>query len=162
VDSARIGVFGHSWGGYTVLALLVQTQRFRAAVMRGGYGDLFADYGEMQTTGSTFGQLRLESWLGATPWRDLPRYIDNSPVFFLDRVRTPLLIVEGGAETTVPPHEAAEVFVDLRRLGQEVEYALYGGENHGERAWRITNQQDYLARVIEWFSKHLIGGGTAD
>jgi dipeptidyl aminopeptidase/acylaminoacyl peptidase len=154
-DSARIGVIGHSWGGYTVLALLVQTHRFKTAVMRGGYGDLFADYGEMQDAGSTFGQLRLESWLGTTPWKDLQRYIDNSPVFFLDRVVTPLLIVEGGAETTVPPHEAAEIFVDLRRLGKEVQYALYGGENHGESGWRFANQQDYLARIIQWFQNDL-------
>jgi dipeptidyl aminopeptidase/acylaminoacyl peptidase len=154
-DSNRVGVMGHSWGGYTVLALLVQTQRFRAAVMRGGYGDLFAVYGEMQPTGSTFGQLLLESSLGGSPWHDLPRYIDNSPVFFLDRVRTPLLIVEGGAETTVPPYEAAEIFVDLRRLGQEVEYALYEGENHGEVVWRLANQRDYLARILQWFDVHL-------
>ena len=154
-DSARIGVIGHSWGGYTVLALLVQTHRFKAAIMRGGYGDLFADYGDMQSTGSTFGQLRLESWLGATPWQDLARYIDNSPIFRLDRVATPLLIIEGGAETTVPPHEAAEVFVDLRRLGKEVEYALYGGENHGEIGWRYANQQDYLVRTIHWFQRFL-------
>jgi dipeptidyl aminopeptidase/acylaminoacyl peptidase len=159
-DSARIGVIGHSWGGYTVLALLVQTHRFRAAVMRGGYGDLFADYGEMQVTGSTFGQLRLEWWLGATPWQDLARYIDNSPVFVLDRVDTPLLIIEGGAETTVSPHEAAEVFVDLRRLGKDVEYALYEGENHGEVGWRFANQEDYLARIIRWFQSDLADSGS--
>lgn len=154
-DSTRLGVMGHSWGGYTVLALLVQTRRFRAAVMRGGMGDLVAEYGEMEPTGSTFGQLRLESWFRATMWQDLPRYIDNSPVFFLDRVRTPLLIIQGGAETTVVPHLAAEIFADLRRLGGEVEYALYGGENHGEGEWRFGNKRDYLARTIQWFDAHL-------
>jgi dipeptidyl aminopeptidase/acylaminoacyl peptidase len=157
-DSNRLGVMGHSWGGYTVLALLVQTTRFRAAVMRGAYGDMFADYGEIQATGSAFGQMRLESWLGVDPWHDLPRYIDNSPVFFLDRVRTPLLIVEGGAETTVPTHEATEVFADLRRLGQDVEYALYGGENHGEGGWLFANQEDFLARTLHWFETHLSDG----
>jgi dipeptidyl aminopeptidase/acylaminoacyl peptidase len=154
-DSQRIGVIGHSWGGYSVLALLVQSHRFRAAIMRGGYGDLIADYGEMQSTGAAFGQLRLESWLGSTPWRDLPRYIDNSPVFFLDRIDAPLLIIEGGAETTVAPHEAAEIFADLRRLGKTVEYALYEGENHGEVGWRFANQRDYLVRTIRWFERYL-------
>jgi dipeptidyl aminopeptidase/acylaminoacyl peptidase len=154
-DSSRLGLIGHSWGGYTVMALLVQTDRFRAAVMGDGYGDLVTDYGEMQPTGSTFGQLRLESWFGATLWQDLPRYIDNSPVFFLDRVRTPLLIVEGGADPSVPPHETTEMFVDLRRLGSDVEYALYGGETHSEIAWRKANQQDYVARIIRWFDSYL-------
>ncbi len=150
-DSAHIGVIGHSWGAYTVLALLVQTHWFRAAVMRGGYGDLFTDYGDMQGTGATFGQLRLESWLGTTPWQNLARYIDNSPVFVLDRVDTPLLIIEGGAESTVPPHEAAEGLSICAGGEKEVEYALYGGENHGEIGWRFANQQDHLERTIQWF-----------
>ncbi len=154
-DSNRLGVMGHSWGGYTVLALLVQTHRFRAAVMRGGVGDLFDMYGEIQPTGSSYGQIDMETWFGTSPWRDLPRYIDNSPVFFLDRVRTPLLIVHGGQDATVPPHNGSLIFADLRRLGQTVEYAAYDGENHGEIGWTIANQRDYLSRLLGWFGEYV-------
>jgi dipeptidyl aminopeptidase/acylaminoacyl peptidase len=154
-DSNRLGVMGHSWGGYTVLALLVQTQRFRAAVMRGGVGDLFDYYSEMQPDGATYGQFNLEAWLGASPWSDQARYIDNSPVFFLDRVRTPLLIIHGGADSNLPPHNGSQVFAELRRLGQPVEFALYDGEGHGEIGWSIANRRDYLSRVIGWFGEYL-------
>lgn len=154
-DSARLGVMGHSWGGYTVLALLVQTTRFHAAVMRGGMGDLPAMYGEMEWSGTARGQILLEAWLGATMWENRSRFTDNSPVFFLDRVRTPLLIVHGGADSTVPPAAANEIFVDLRRLGQYVEYARYEGEDHVEAGWSYANQRDYLIRVLRWFDGRL-------
>ena len=65
-------------------------------------------------------------------WTNRSRYVDNSPIFFLDRIRTPLLIIHGAEDQTVPVSAAEEVFVDLRRLGQEVEYARYRGENHVE------------------------------
>jgi dipeptidyl aminopeptidase/acylaminoacyl peptidase len=161
-DSNRVGVMGHSWGGYTVLALLVQTHRFRAAVMRGGFGDLFDMYGEMQPGGSSYGQINLETWFGTSPWHDLPRYIGNSPVFFLDRVRTPLLIIHGDEDGTVPPYNGSMIFADLRRLGQIVEYAAYGGENHGEIGWTIANQRDYLSRLIGWFGEYLRPGTEND
>jgi dipeptidyl aminopeptidase/acylaminoacyl peptidase len=154
-DSARVAAIGHSWGGYEVLALLVQSTRFKAAVMRGGIGDLPAMYGEMESSGIAQGQVLVESWLGATLWSDQSRYIENSPVFYLDRVRTPLLIVHGADDTTVPVSAADEVFVDLRRLGQEVEYARYAGENHVEAFWSLANQKDYLTRVLRWFDDHL-------
>src|ERR1700728_57288 len=67
-DSARLGIIGHSWGGYTVLALLVQTTRFKAAVMRGGYADLPTAYGLMESSGNARGQVLAESDLGATLW----------------------------------------------------------------------------------------------
>jgi dipeptidyl aminopeptidase/acylaminoacyl peptidase len=159
-DSARVAAIGHSWGGYEVLALLVQTTRFKAAVMRGGIGDLPAMYGEMESTGNAPGQVLAESWLGATLWAGQSRYIENSPVFYLDRVRTPLLIVHGADDTTVPVSAADEVFVDLRRLGQEVDYARYAGENHVEAAWSLANQKDYLTRVLRWFDDHLHPGAA--
>lgn len=154
-DSAHVGVMGHSWGGYTVLALLVQTRRFGAAIMRGGFGDLPALYGDMESTGAAGHQVLAEMWLGNTLWDDQARYLENSPIFLLDRVHTPLLIIHGGAETTVPIHHADEVFVDLRRLRREVVYVRYDGENHGEESWSPPNQRDYIDRMLQWFDTHL-------
>jgi dipeptidyl aminopeptidase/acylaminoacyl peptidase len=154
-DSARVAAIGHSWGGYEVLALLVQTTRFKAAVMRGGLGDLPAMYGEMESSGNARGQVLAESWMGTTLWANQSAYIENSPVFHLDRVRTPLLIIHGSDDLTVPVSNADEIFVDLRRLGQEVEYARYAGENHVEAFWSLANQKDYLTRVLRWFDDHL-------
>ena len=63
--------------------------------------------------------------------------------------------MEGGEDATVPPHNASQIFADLRRLGQTVEYAVYDGENHGEIAWSVPNQRDYLNRIFGWFSEYL-------
>jgi dipeptidyl aminopeptidase/acylaminoacyl peptidase len=154
----RIGVMGQSYGGYSVLALLVQTQRFRAAIARGAQGDLISTYGLMNPEGyptlvawAEYGQGRM----GGTPWQFRDRYIDNSPVFFLDRVQTPLLLIQGGSDNTVPPSEAEEIFVGLRRLGKEVIYAKYSGEGHYEGDWSVSNRIDYLQRVLSWFGSHL-------
>jgi dipeptidyl aminopeptidase/acylaminoacyl peptidase len=74
---------------------------------------------------------------------------------YLDRVRTPLLIVHGEEDTGVAPFLADEVFVGLRRLGKEVVYARYAGEEHWEGSWRYADQVDYLTRVLAWFDRHL-------
>jgi dipeptidyl aminopeptidase/acylaminoacyl peptidase len=160
-DSSRLGIMGHSWGGYTVLALLVQTNRFKAAIMRGGYGDKVGYLGVLEASGWARGVM-LEEWeMGGTVWEQRQRYIDNSPVYFLDRVQTPLLIIHGEAETTVPILFADQVFASLQRLGKSVEYARYAGENHSEKTWSYPNQGDYLKRIIDWFEDHLGNRGDS-
>ena len=159
-DSTRLGVMGLSWGGYTALALLVQTDRFRAAVMRGGLGDLLAEYGTVEPSGWARG-LMTKEWQLGTVWQQRDRYIQNSPIYFFDRVKTPLLMIHGEGETTVPIFLADEVFASLQRLGKEVEFARYKGENHGEGGWTYANQRDYLARMLQWFDAHLVARDTS-
>ena len=157
-DPNRIGVMGHSYGGYSTLALIVQTTRFKAAVMRSGLGNLVNAYGFLDKDGSsvkTTWAEELQGRMGGTPWQFRDRYIENSPVFYLDRVSTPLLITHGTADTTVVPSLADEVFVGLRRLGKEVVYAKYEGENHSELTWGYANQVDISKRMIAWFDRHL-------
>ncbi len=95
--------------------------------------------------------------MGGTPWQFRDRYIENSPVFYLDRVQTPLLIVHGSRDRAVGAFLGDQVFVGLRRLGKEVEYAQYRDEDHSPRYWRYGNQLDFVTRMIEWFDKHLKG-----
>ena len=155
-DPDRLGVMGSSYGGYSTLALIVQTPRFKAAVMHAGYGDLIGNYGEMTKEGvarsitiAENGQNRM----GGTPWQYRDRFIENSPVFYLDRVQTPLLITHGSRDPNVPPFLADQIFVGLRRLGKEVVYAKYESEGHALANY--ANQLDYLNRVFAWFDKHL-------
>lgn len=162
VDSTRIGLIGHSWGGYTVLALLTQSTRFRAAVMRGGHGDLVAALGILEPSGHAFGLLREEGRMKGTIWNARSRYIANSPIYELDRVHTPLLIIHGEEDTTIPVFLADQIFASLQRLGQNVEYARYGGENHTEARWAHENQRDYLKRMIGWFQTYLKGDSGDD
>jgi dipeptidyl aminopeptidase/acylaminoacyl peptidase len=157
-DSNRIGVMGHSYGGYSTLALIVQTTRFRAAVSSAGPANLINSYGQMDKDGVSFGIGWAEASqgrMGGPPWQFRDRYIENSPIFYLDRVQTPLLIIQGEADSTVPASLSDEVFVGLRRMGKEVVYAKYIGEDHSPLYWGDANMSDYCQRVIDWFNQHL-------
>jgi len=155
-DPEKLGVMGQSFGGYNTLSLIVQTTRFRAAIMRSGFGSLIGIYGEMGKNGLAYGMGVLEDGpprMRGTPWEIRERYIENSPIFYLDRVQTPLLIVHGAEDGATAPFLADEVFVDLRRLGKEAVYAKYQGEGHGFLMY--ANKVDYWYRAIEWFDRHL-------
>ncbi len=157
-DPDRIGVMGHSFGGYSTLALISQTTTFRAAVASGGPADWVSTYGRMTLDGNAFGVSYCEEGqpgLGGPPWAFPERYLENSPVFHLDRIQTPLLLVHGALDTTVWPSQSEEVFVGLRRLGREVTYARYEGEEHWPGQWSHANAADYLNRVVEFFETHL-------
>ncbi len=161
-DPNRLGVIGQSYGGYSVLALLAQTNRFKAAVEIDGIGNLISLYGEMDKDGEAFGvsQEQEQGSMGGSPWQVRDKYIENSPYFYLDRVESPLLIVHGAEDTTVAPFLADELFVALRRLGKEVEYAKYEGEGHSVVYWKYSNQADYCRRMLSWFQQHLAAAGN--
>lgn len=154
-DSSRLGIMGHSWGGYTTLALIAQSTRFGAAVMRGGQGDQTAVTAILQTSGYAYGVMLQELKFGGTLWDRKDIYLKNSPIYLLDRVRTPLLIIHGEAETTVPIFLADQIYAGLQRLGREVEFARYAHEDHSESLWSYANRRDYLNRMLAWFTSHL-------
>ena len=157
-DPDRVGVMGHSYGGYSTLSLLVQTRRFKAAVEVDGYGDLIGSYGEMNKDGTSYEldiQEQGQGLMGGTPWQYRDRYIENSPLFFLDRIETPLLIAHGGEDSAIAPFLGDQIFVGLRRLGKEVDYAKYNGEGHDPNYWSYANQVDFCNRMIAWFEKYL-------
>lgn len=155
-DPERLGLMGHSYGGYGALSLIVQTKRFKAAVEADGYADLIGAYGELDKDGTAFGTSVAETgqeMMGGTPWEYRDRYVENSPIFYLERVQTPVLIVHGGADVDVLPFLADELFVGLRRLGKEVEYVRYADEPHVISGY--ANQLDLANRMIAWFDKYL-------
>jgi dipeptidyl aminopeptidase/acylaminoacyl peptidase len=155
-DADRIGIIGQSYGGYSTLALLVQTHRFKAAVASAGFGDLIGLFGEMKVDGTVFGTTLTEkgqALMGGTPWEYRDRYVENSPIFYLDRIQTPLLIFHGAEDTGIDPFLANEIFVGLRRLGRTVEYVQYQGEGH--MVTSLGNQEDAARRIITWLGKYL-------
>ena len=155
-DPDQLGIMGHSYGGYSTLSIIVQTIRFKAAVCSAGPANLFSLYGQFGEDGMTRGVGASEDGegrLAGSPWEFRERYIENSPYFYLDRVRTPLLIIQGTKDTAVSPFISDELFVALRRLGKNAVYLKYVGEDHG--AWSPKNQIDRLHRIIQWFDEHL-------
>jgi dipeptidyl aminopeptidase/acylaminoacyl peptidase len=155
-DPNRIGLMGTSWGGYATLALITQTAKFKAAVVVSGFGDLLGLYSEMDQGGSTLGVSILEQGdfpLPGTPWDFRDIYVENSPIFYLDRVKTPVLIIHGMEDVNVAPFLADEVFVGLRRLGKPVTYLKYAKEEHGIALYQ--DQIDSFNRMIDWFDGYL-------
>jgi len=158
-DPDRLAVVGQSYGGYSALALVVQTLRFKAAIEVAGLADLVGFYGEMDEGGSAYGIPIIEKndrgGLGTIPWERRERYLGNFPEFYFDRIETPILILHGSADRAVAPFLADQVFVGLRRLGKEVEYAKYQGEDHSPLYWSYPNQVDLCDRIIDWLESHL-------
>lgn len=157
-DPDRIGVMGTSYGGYCVLALLVQTSRFKAAMSSAGSGNLIGKYGALQSTGEASGIGWAEEGqgsMGGSLWEFRQRYIENSPIFYLDKVSTPLLLVHGVTDTTVPAFLADEVFVGLRRLNKEVLYLKYQAGEHGTSSFNSMDSIDYFNRFISFFDERL-------
>ncbi len=164
-DPQHLAIMGLSNGGYSTLALVVQTKRFSCAVEMDGMGDLIGDYGAMSSAGTALATSILEHGqdaMGGPPWQFPERYVENSPIFYLDRVETPLLMIHGIKDATVPPFLGDEVFVALRRLGKQVEYAKYGGEDHSPLYWSYPNQLDLCNRMIAWFHKYLASNASPD
>jgi dipeptidyl aminopeptidase/acylaminoacyl peptidase len=158
-DPERIGAMGHSQGGLATMALLVQTDRFKAALDAAGFGDYGALYGQLDLDGLALPSDEVErSVMGVPPWQDPFRYVWNSPFYALDRVRTPLLIVHGSEDGAVAASLSDQIFVGMRRLGKEVEYAKYEGESHVPRDWSYDNQLDLCRRTLHWFDTFLKGG----
>ena len=156
-DPERIGVLGHSYGGYSVLSLISQTAMFSAAVSSAGTVNLTSFYGALSDAGDTTwlgwcesGQARL----GGSLWENRDAYIENSSLFYLDHVTTPLLLFSGDDDTGAFD-QASETFSALRRLGQRVELRNYKGEGHWPGSWSEPNLRDVLDRTIAWFDEHL-------
>ena len=160
-DPQRLGLMGNSYGSYCTLALLTQTDRFQAAVVSAVYANLTSVYGALDEHGHSgrlgwceSGQARM----GGSLWEQRDAYIENSPLFYLDRVTTPLLIGSGTVQAEEPA-QAGEVFSALRRLGQRVELRLYEGEDHAPPGWSEPSHRDFAERVVQWFAIHLKGAG---
>ncbi len=150
VDSERVGVIGASFGGYAVNVLLTQTRRFKAAVAVASFGNLVSKF----LTGSSGWVEAGDGGMGGSLWEHPQRYVDGSPVFHLDKVETPLLLIHG-EEDHVPFERAREMFEGLSYLGKEAALLKYKGGDHAPGNWSNEALADYWGRVFEWFDRHL-------
>ena len=151
VDAQRLGVIGHSFGGYTVNVLLTQTTRFKAAVASASEGNLISGFLTSTVSG------RYESGqvgMGGSLWEFPQRYIEGSPVFRLDRVETPLLLIHGDQDF-IRFERAKEMFMGLAYLGKEVVLLKYKGADHWPGLWSNEKLADYWERVLTWFDEYL-------
>jgi dipeptidyl aminopeptidase/acylaminoacyl peptidase len=159
VDEKNIGIQGHSWGGYQIAYMVTQTTRFKAAEDGAPVANMISAYDGIRWGSGRPRQFQYEktqSRIGGNPWEFPLRFIDNSPIFYVDRIQTPLLILHNDADDAVPWYQGIEFFLALRRLGKEAWMYSYNGEPHHLR--RRANQRDYAARMAEFFDYELKAG----
>ena len=112
-------------------------------------------YGHMRLDGELYSSYYRESQNGGDPWAQRNVHIANSPWFSLDKVTTPLLVLHGEQDHTLPVWQAEAVVVGLARLGRTVSFARFTGEGHVPARWKWANQLEYDRRMIAWFEKYL-------
>jgi len=163
VDEKNIGIQGHSWGGYQIAYMVTQTNRFKAAAPGAPVADMISAYDGIRWGPGIprqFQYERTQSRIGGTPWQYPLRFIENSPIFMVDRVQTPLLMIHNDADDAVPWYQGIELYLALRRLDKEVYMFSYNGEPHGLR--RRVNQKDYTVRLQEFFDYYLKGAAKPE
>lgn len=158
VDEKAIGIAGHSWGGYQTAHLVTRSNLFAAAESGAPVSNMFSAYGGIRYSSGMSRQFqyeRTQSRIGGSPWQYPQRYWQNSPVFYADRVQTPVLILHNDEDGAVPWTNGIEFFMALRRMDKEAYLFNYNGEAHGLR--KRANQMDWTRRMAEFFDHHLRG-----
>lgn len=159
VDEDNMGLHGHSWGGYQTLFYTTQTNRFKAALSGAGLSDLIGMYASVYWGGPGLVQnIILEVGQGRmkdTPWENWQSWLDDSPIYHIDNVETPLLILHNDKDPAVPFQQGMGHFLALQRLQKPAVLLQYRGEGHGldDR----YNQIDYVQRALEFWDHHLKG-----
>ena len=156
VDEKRIGLQGHSWGGYQIAYIVTRTNLFACAEAGAPVANMTSAYGGIRWRSGLNRQFQYEhtqSRIGGTLWEYPNRYIENSPLFALDKVETPLLILHNDKDGAVPWYQGIELFTGLRRLGKPCWMLNYNGEPH----WpvKLQNRIDFQNRMLEFFDHYL-------
>ncbi|HJO29010.1 MAG TPA: prolyl oligopeptidase family serine peptidase, partial [Acidobacteriota bacterium] len=156
IDEDRIGIQGHSWGGYQISYMVTQTNIFAAAEAGAPVSNMTSAYGGIRWASGMVRQFQYEqtqSRLGDSLWEVPLRYVENSPIFWADKIETPLLILHNDEDGAVPWYQGIEFIMALRRLEKRAWMFNYNGEAHGLR--QRVNQKDFTVRMQEFFDYYL-------
>ena len=158
VDAEHMAIVGHSWGGYQTAYLITRTNMFRAAVAGAVVSNMTSAYGGIRWGTGMVRQFQYEktqSRIGGTLWERPLQFLENSPVFWADKVQTPLLLIHNDADGAVPWYQGIEYFTALRRLQKPVWMLNYNGEDHG--LLKRQNRKDWSIRMQQFFDSYLKG-----
>ncbi len=158
IDRARIGIQGHSWGGYQITYLVTQTDIFAAVQAGASVSNMTSAYGGIRWGSGMvreFQYERTQSRIGAPLFSRALQFIENSPVFWAERVKTPYLSIHNDDDDAVPWYQGIEFFTALRRLGKEAYMFDFNGEKHSlhER----ENMKYWTVHQDEFFDHFLLG-----
>ena len=156
INEKGIGAQGHSWGGYQVAYLATRTNLFSAIESGAPVVNMFSAYGGIRWGSGmarSFQYEHTQSRLGATPWSSPLRYLENSPLFTMDKVQTPILIMHNDADGHVPWYQGIEYFVAMKRLGKPCWLLNYTVEPHWPM--HMANRIDFQRRMFQFFNHYL-------
>jgi dipeptidyl aminopeptidase/acylaminoacyl peptidase len=162
VDAARIGLMGHSWGGYQTAFLVTQTDVFAAGVAGAPLTNMMSmSVSIYWNSGQADAHIFHESQgrMDQPFWKDVGTYMANSPVFNIDTMETPLLMTFGTEDGAVEYNQGVEMYNSARLAQKPLIMLSYPGENHGLA--NKANQVDYHYRIVEWFAHYLKGEPAA-
>ena len=157
VDEEKIGMQGHSWGGYQTAYLVTQTDMFACAESGAPVSNMTSAYGGIRWSSGMsrmFQYERTQSRIGDDLWSARDKYIANSPLFFADKINTPLLILHNDEDGAVPWYQGIELFVAMRRLEKPSWLLNYNGNPH----WVMgdANRRDFAIRMQQFFDHYLM------
>jgi dipeptidyl aminopeptidase/acylaminoacyl peptidase len=151
VDADRLGVTGGSCGGFATNWIIGHTDRFKAAVTQRSIVNWVSKFGT-----SDIGPEGVVRETGAIPWERLADVWRQTPLAYVERIRTPLLIVHSDEDHRTPIEQAEQLFAALRWMGRPVEFVWFVGESHGlSTGGRPVNRIERIRRILGWFERHL-------
>lgn len=157
-DPGAVALHGHSWSGYQTAFVITQTNIFACAIAGAPVSNMTSAYSGIRWGSGLARQFQYEqsqSRIGGSLWNSLDRYVENSPVFYADRINTPLLIMFGDEDGAVPWYQGIELYLAMRRLGKECVFLQYQGEPHHPK--KYPNKLDYTIKMKEYLDYHLKG-----
>lgn len=163
IDSTRMGLQGQSWGGYQTAQMITMTTRYAAAMAGAPVSNMFSAYGGIRWGSGLSRQFQYEhsqSRIGKTIWEAPELYTENSPIFGLPKVKTPLLIMHNDEDGAVPWYQGIELFMGLNRLQKPVWLFNYNGDDHN--LMKKGNRKDLSVRMKQFFDFYLNKGQEPD
>lgn len=151
IDEERLGVTGLSYGGYMTNWLVGHTDRFKAAVSRNSLTNMYSAWGT-----SDIGWMGHEISRAKTPWKDTQFYLEQSPIHYIENIKTPLLLTHCEQDHRCPMEQSEQLYTGLKRLGREVEFVRFPGESHVMIGIGTPKHRtERLRHILRWFDRYL-------
>ncbi len=147
IDDARLGLYGHSYGGWFSMWADTQTHRFKAFVAGAGIANWTSYYG----------QNGIDQWMipffGASVYDDPAVYRAASPIEFIKNAKTPMLLYVGERDVECPAPQSLEYWHALKAIGTPSQLFIYAGEGHRFR--KLADLEDLRTRIVGWYGRYL-------